>query len=158
MISQRSTLLILLILLILLLGCATPDLTGEDRSQETGGSETAELEWAQMDREARLELMQQVVMPEMRELFFEFDSDRFSDVSCALCHGRDMAVVDYRMPNGVTPLDPAEIPAIVGSDDRMARFMTDRVWPRMTELLSARPYDPETHEGFGCLGCHETAP
>lgn len=146
-----------LLLLVGLFGCSSPSLTAPDTSsQPTNGDELeAQESWAEMDRAARLVFMQDVVMPEMGAMFFEFDSDRFADASCALCHGRDMEVVDYRMPNGVTPLDPAEIPAMFESDDRMAEFMTERVWPRMTELLSALPYDPQTHQGFGCLGCHE---
>ena len=118
---------------------------------------SADVAWANMDRAQRLVFMQQTVMPEMQAMFQEHDPERFADFGCPTCHGGNMQEVDFAMPNGVAPLDPAQIGALFQSDQPMPQFMVQRVWPRMAELLQQAPYDPATHEGFGCMNCHATA-
>lgn len=128
---------------------------GETEVTETSsGGETA---WADMDREQRLAFMQNTVTPEMAAMFQEFDGERFADFGCPTCHGDTMQDVDFAMPNGVSPLDPTTIPAMFESDQPMAQFMTQQVWPRMTEMLGQQPFNPETNEGFSCLNCHAVA-
>ena len=154
------------------LGCCVWLLTGCGGAQEadgptaeetsTGGEEqssgsTAELAWEDMDRPQRLTFMQETVMPEMQAMFQEQDAERFADFGCATCHGDNMQEADFVMPNGVAPLDPAQLGAMFASEQPMAQFMTQRVWPRMAELLQEAPYDPQTNAGFGCLNCHATA-
>lgn len=155
-----------LILTLVLAGCGGDgEPTDEPIAAEpTAGTEdpapavaAGELTWPEMDREQRLAYMQQTVMPEMKALFVAFDAERYADFGCATCHGEDMQAVDFAMPNGLAPLVPSEIPAMFQSEQPMAVFMTQEAWPKMVELLDAQPYDPETHEGFGCLGCHATA-
>ncbi len=127
---------------------------GEDLS---GGAVVAEVAWGEMNRAQRLAFMQQTVLPEMRAMFQEHDPERFADFGCPTCHGPTMQDVDFAMPNGIAPLDPTQIGAMFQSEQPMAQFMTQRVWPRMAELLQEPPYDPETHEGFACMNCHGTA-
>lgn len=128
---------------------------------QSGGEETAaadaEVPWSDMDRAQRLAYMRETVMPEMAAMFREFDPERYADFGCASCHGENMQEVDFQMPNGLAPLPPDQIGAMFQSDQPMAVFMTQRVWPKMVELLGAQPYDPETHQGFGCFGCHAIA-
>jgi hypothetical protein len=40
----------------------------------------------------------------------------------------------------------------------MVKFMGERVVPEMAKLLHEEPYNPETHQGFGCFHCHVKAP
>lgn len=135
---------------------------GPPDGQETaGGDQAAAAEapvaWADMSHEQRGAFMAETVMPEMQAMFQEFDGERFAEFNCATCHGENAREVNFEMPNGVAPLDPAQIPGMFQSDQPMAQFMTQRVWPRMAELLQEPPYNPETHEGFSCLHCHATA-
>jgi hypothetical protein len=132
---------------------------GETTGGETTGGETqaATQNWADMDQEARGRYMATVVMPEMQTMFQEFNAEEYGDFGCETCHGANAREVNFSMPNGLAPLDPASIPAMFQSTQPMAQFMTQRVWPRMTELLQMQPYDPETHQGFSCLNCHATS-
>jgi hypothetical protein len=125
--------------------------------QTTGGETQPAQTWAEMDHEARGRYMATVVMPEMQAMFQEFDAEEYGDFGCETCHGANGREVNFRMPNGLAPLDPASIPAMFQSTQPMAQFMTQRVWPRMTELLQMEPYNPETQQGFSCLNCHATS-
>ena len=105
-----------------------------------------------MNHEQKMDYMEHTVMPEMRTMFQEFDGQRFAQFTCRTCHGANARDVNFHMPNGIAPLDPTAIPGMFASQDRMHVFMTQRLWPRMTEMLGAQRYNPETHQGFGCLG------
>ena len=120
--------------------------------------------WADMDAETRGQYMAEVVVPRMNELFAEAAADGAdvpSSVQCATCHGEDAQEVGFQMPNTLHPLNPAEIPAMFESEDpgvqAVAQFMAGPVEHTMAELIGQAPYDPETGEGFGCMGCHATA-
>lgn len=135
---------------------------GATTSGESGGGTTAAaggpaVPWAQMNHDQKMEYMEHAVMPEMRRMFQEFDGQRFATFTCRTCHGANAREVDFHMPNGIAPLNPAQIPGMFQSQDRMHVFMTQRLWPRMTAMLGAQPYNPQTHQGFGCLGCHGMA-
>lgn len=147
-------------------GPSTASTATASTSGAEGGAEPAESEWpawADMDRQQRGAYMQQVVVPEMNELFANAGiSGLPSSVSCPTCHGEDAQEVGFRMPNALHPLNPSQIPALFASEDpevqRVALFMAGPVEHRMAELLGQEAYDPETGEGFGCLNCHATAP
>lgn len=155
--------------LALLTGCGGGDAgDGETAAAEpaeaatTEGGETAAVTgppkpWHEMTHEEQGEYMNDVVLPEMASLFQAFDAEEFADFDCSTCHGDDARAVGFHMPNGLHPLDPADIPTILESDDPMAVFMSETVYPRMTELLGMEHYDPETGTGFSCLDCHENA-
>lgn len=137
---------------------ATPPAADADASTTATAAADAsaapQVAWADMTPQQKGEFMQQRVMPVMREMFQAHDAHRFEHFTCATCHGANAREVNFHMPNGIAPLDPTQIPGMFASQDPMHVFMTQRVWPRMTELLGAQPYNPETHQGFGCLGCH----
>jgi hypothetical protein len=132
----------------------TPETTPATTTPATTTPAAPAVAWATMTHEQKLDYMQHTVMPEMTRMFQEFDGHRFEHFTCGTCHGANARAVNFHMPNGIAPLDPARIPAMFASQDRMPVFMTQHVWPRMTELLGAQRYNPETHQGFGCFGCH----
>ena len=136
--------------------------TGDDGMDDgtSGGDDMStptDVAWADMDGEQRAQFMQETVMPEMTAMFQELDGERYAELTCATCHGDNAQEVSFAMPNGVAPLDPTQIPAMFESDDPMAVLMTQRVWPRMAEMLGEPQFNPETGEGFSCLNCHATA-
>ncbi len=112
--------------------------------------------WATMTHEQKADYMEHTVMPEMRSMFQAQNPTRFARFTCGTCHGANARAVNFHMPNGIAPLDPARVPAMFSTHTPMNDFMTQHVWPRMTQLLGAQPYNPETHQGFGCFGCHGT--
>lgn len=148
---------------LLLAACGGGAETTEETAatEETTGGEASATAWADMNPEQRGEYMASVVLPRMRAVFDEYDSERFSDFGCATCHGENAREVGFEMPNGLHPLNQAEIPAMFASDDaeqvRFAQFMAGPVMQTMAELLGEQPYDPETHQGFGCMNCHAAA-
>jgi hypothetical protein len=36
----------------------------------------------------------------------------------------------------------------------LSKFMAEKVSPTMADTLGLPHFNPETHEGFGCGGCH----
>lgn len=134
----------------------TTDTTTGDEQETTvvNDAQDAPARFDDMTEEQKFAFMQNTVMPEMTQLFQEFDGERYAEFTCANCHGDNAQEVGFEMPNGLAPLNPEHIPAMFESDQPMAQFMTQTVWPRMYQLLGKDPYNPETNEGFGCLGCH----
>lgn len=135
----------------------SPEGTGSDGAEATAAGPS----WSELDREGRLTVMREEVLPQMGDQFREFDAEEFGTVTCATCHGEDFQEVDFQMPNGLPTLVPAQIPTLAESEDeetaRVAQFMFQQVVPTMVEILVVEPYDPATGEGFGCLNCHPPA-
>lgn len=159
--TLRTRLTIPFVLLALGCGGAAAEEPAEDETT-AGGDETsteasADLAFDDMTPEQKGQFMAEVVMPEMSAMFQEFDGERFADFTCATCHGEDAQAVSFEMPNGLAPLDPAQIPAMFASDQPMAQFMTQRVWPRMGELLGRDLFSEENQSGFSCMNCHAMA-
>lgn len=144
-------------------GGGARDEEGGTESEITAGGEgegataaTADVAWADMSMEQRGHYMEHTVVPEMRSIFQEYDGEEYAEFGCATCHGENARDVHFRMPNDLAPLNPANIGGIFQSEEPVAQLMTQRVWPRMAELLQQPPFDPETGEGFSCMGCHAT--
>ena len=146
----------------------TPDTSDSTDMAEPGETpdqlrreEAPAAEWEERVFDERRQLMVNRVMPEMSAAFREFDAERYADFSCATCHMPNFQDVNFHMPNGLAPLNPADIPTLRESTDeriaRTAQFMFQNVLPDMVQILDVEPYNPETHEGFGCLNCHATA-
>ena len=152
--------------LLALVGCGgggEPASTSTGDAGATAGAEVAPEAWApfdDMDHETKGRYMAEVVMPAMNEVFAAAPaSDRLpSEISCDTCHGENAMEVGFEMPNTLYPLVPQEIAGMFSSSDTelaaIATYMAGPVEHRMAELLGRQPYDVETGEGFGCLGCH----
>jgi hypothetical protein len=111
----------------------------------------------QLTPEQKGQFMAERVLPEMRTMFQEFDAERFAQFDCTTCHGANAMEVSFRMPNGLSPLDPAQMQTLFTSPNPMPVFMRERVWPRMSELLREPQFDQATGQGFSCFNCHERA-
>ncbi len=115
--------------------------------------------WADMTMDQKKELMKTQVIPQMKEAFQGFDAKRFADFHCGTCHGPGAKEGKFDMPNPKLPkLDPKDnfakqmkkMPAIT-------KFMMETVSPTMAKILGIPPFNPETHQGFGCFNCHTMA-
>ncbi len=132
----------------------------EDPSSAAGESEAGEkaapaaeeeVAWADMDHDQRLEYMGTVVLPTMEKLFKAYDAEGFSDFGCKTCHGEDGEAVNYKLPNGLYALPPADpVAAAKEYDAEVTAFMQDKVNPEMAKLLGT-----EVGNGFSCMTCHE---
>ncbi|MEZ4443359.1 MAG: hypothetical protein R3B72_30090 [Polyangiaceae bacterium] len=127
-----------------------------------GGTDTAGGgDWASMSHDAKMEHMQKVVTPKMGALLKEFNGEK---VTCATCHGPGAKEGKFEMPNpGLPPLtmptgDGAPFAKEMEEHPEMTKFMMEKFTPAMVEALpGVKGYNPETHEGFGCFGCHTPA-
>jgi len=98
-----------------------------------------------LTKEQQIAFMKKNVVGPMGQVFHT------ADFSCKTCHG----------PEGK---DPKEyLPRLTFKDGKMtafaekpdvAKFMASSVTPAMAHAMGAQPFDPQTHQGFGCNGCH----
>jgi hypothetical protein len=104
-----------------------------------------------MPKEAQIAYMKQKVAPRMAKVFQGADASRYAAFGCKTCHG----------PEGKPPKE--FLPHLALKDGKMAafaekpevaKFMAEHVVPEMASALGQPPYDPQTHQGFGCGGCH----
>jgi hypothetical protein len=101
--------------------------------------------------------MKSAVMPKMGAQFHDFDAKTFAEPRCALCHGAGAKDRTFKMPNPGLPKLPATPEGFKKLHDehpQVVEFMSKQVVPTMASLLGEPPYDPKTHKGFGCFGCH----
>lgn len=139
-----KNLLFILPLFTALYGCAGDD--PDDMNEP-------ELSWQEMDFDQRQAYMASDVLPAMQAAFADYDGERFGAITCATCHGAGVEDGTFSMPSqGLFPIDFANFPTGPGAD-----FMSTVVVPEMAELLDMEPFDPDTNEGFGCLGCHPSS-
>lgn len=101
--------------------------------------------WASYDFEQRHERMTLYVLPSMARQFRRHRGEPFATLTCLSCHGENAEAVDYRMPNGLYPLNPEALP---NTDE--ARWMAETVVPA---------YDRVAQAGGSttCFSCHERA-
>ena len=113
-------------------------------------------QWSSLTGEEKYEFMQSDIMPAMSLLFSTYDDDRYGKMTCETCHGANAKERKFAMPNPDLPkLDPSNgFQAWQEKSPKAVEFMAKMVTPSMARLLSMKPYDPATGQGFGCMGCH----
>jgi hypothetical protein len=113
--------------------------------------------WKDMTKEERAAFMKKTVLPKMKAEFVAVDAKEFGEMNCATCHGDGAKDKSFKMPN-------PKLPKLVATEEGfkklsvdhpdMMKFMGQKVVPDMAALLGVAPYDPKTHQGFGCFACH----
>lgn len=139
----------------------TPSAVAAETSAAPSASAVASAEapapaksWDAMTHDEKLALMKTVVMPKMKEAFQAFDAKKYADFSCKTCHGKPEN--KGKMPNNDVPkLDPKDqFAKHQKKTPELTKFMMTTVVPQMAKILGEQPYDPKTHQGFGCGNCH----
>ncbi len=149
-------------------GGSTPPADAPSEAEPAGGEETApssteasaeavqgeegeHKSFDAMSPPERMKVMKEVVVPQMTEAFQAFSQEEFGKVNCMTCHGPGAKNGEFEMPSKSLPaLDEEEM----GAHPEMTKFMSETVVPKMAAILGEEPYNPETHEGFGCFHCH----
>lgn len=134
----------------------TPTVEHRGSARELLGVQPPPKPWAEMTRDEREMHMVANVLPIAAESFGGYDASRYAQFQCTSCHGDDAEAVHYALPTRFLPRLPAP-----GSEawNTMAaspafRFMAEHVVPDTARMIGQEPYNPATHQGFGCFGCH----
>ena len=104
-----------------------------------------------MSKDQQAAFMKAKVVPAMGPIFQAYDAKKYGDFSCKTCHGPA-----YKVPKDYLPHLTFKDGKIkeVGEHPEMGKFMMEKVTPAMVQAMGAHPFDPQTHQGFGCNGCH----
>jgi hypothetical protein len=114
-------------------------------------------EWDKWSKDQKLEYMKAAVMPKMGALFHDFDSTKYAQTKCVLCHGSGVKNGTFTMPNAELPklpTGPGEFMKVREKAPKMFDFMVHEVEPTMAALVGEKPFDPKTKTGFSCFECH----
>jgi hypothetical protein len=135
--------------------------TTDSGATPSGDGDTTEpgapgVPWAEKTFEQRQEYMGITVMPAMKEAFKAYDENEFKQFKCQTCHGDDMNDVKFKMPSdSIYPLPKADpVKAATEYDEKMTKFMVEKVVPDMAKLLDMEPDPTGKGAGFGCMACH----
>jgi hypothetical protein len=104
-----------------------------------------------MPKEAQIAFMKKNVAPRMAKVFQGADAARYASFGCKTCHGPQFKPPKEFLPH--LTLKDGKMTAF-GDKPEVAKFMAEHVVPEMASAMGQPPYDPQTHQGFGCGGCH----
>ena len=112
------------------------------------------IDWKSMDHDSRKAYMRQVVMPAMRTAFAAFDSVKFGNMKCGVCHGDGARDDSFKMPNPKIFKLPNSREGWAKADPKFMKFMKETVKPKMAAMLGMPEFNMQTKAGFGCGNCH----
>jgi hypothetical protein len=120
------------------------------------GPDGKQLTWEEMTIDQRKAHMTNYVLPRAAELFRTWQPQRFSTVSCNLCHNIETVADDYHMPTDHLPRLSGDWTLAPEREKypETTRLKLNRLVPLMTEALGVKPFSIVTRRGFGCYSCH----
>jgi hypothetical protein len=104
-----------------------------------------------MPKEAQIAFMKKNVAPRMAKVFQGASAERYANFGCKSCHGPDFKAPKEFLPH--LAMKDGKLAAFADKPE-VAKFMAEHVVPEMASAMGQPPYDPQTHQGFGCGGCH----
>jgi hypothetical protein len=110
-----------------------------------------------MTGDQKKDYMKTVVFSKMKDDFVAYDDKHYTNMTCVTCHGEGAKAGNFKMPNPALPKlpgDPAGFKALMEQKPAAMKFMGGKVVPDMAQMLGEPPFDPQTHQGFGCFRCH----
>lgn len=113
------------------------------------GAPTAWNDKLPMDQKAAF--MKSHVVPRLGKVFQAKDPTHFADFGCKTCHGPSRKDPKEFLPH--LAIKDGKLTAFADKPE-VSKFMAEKVVPEMAATLGEPAYDPATHKGFGCGGCH----
>lgn len=104
-----------------------------------------------MTKEQQIAFMKEKIMPAMDPVFKAHDAKEYEKFGCETCHGPE-----YKTPTEYLPsltLKDGNLTCFT-EDPEVSKWMAEKVVPAMAAAMGLPAYDPATHQGFGCGGCH----
>jgi hypothetical protein len=135
----------------------SPGSTAEPVAEAPAGdAPSSTVGWEGMNREQRMQYMQETVLPNAKALFVEVAPEKYADFNCKTCHGDNAQEVDFQMPNQLPPLPTTDtINAAMAANEPVATFMLEKVTPGMAQMLGREMVSESNPDGFSCFGCHQ---
>jgi hypothetical protein len=99
----------------------------------------------------KVAFMKTNVGPKMAALFQGVDAKKYADFGCQTCHGPDKKPAKDFLPH--LTMKGGKLTCFADKPE-LSKFMAEKVSPTMADTLGLPHFNPETHEGFGCGGCH----
>ncbi len=112
----------------------------------------AQIAFSTMSKEQRLNHMKAVIRPTMAKVFQDYDAKDFADFGCTTCHGDKHGDTHDALPK--LKLSGDGFQKLAAQKPAVMKFMAEKVTPAMATAMGEKPFDPATHQGFGCGGCH----
>jgi hypothetical protein len=104
-----------------------------------------------LPKDQKVTFMSARVVPNMSKVFKTANADRYAQFGCKTCHGPEFKDPKEALPK--LSMKDGKMTAFTEKPE-VAKFMAEKVVPEMASAMGMKPYDPATHEGFGCGGCH----
>jgi hypothetical protein len=104
-----------------------------------------------MSKDQQAAFMKKNVVPAMGPVFQAFDGKKYAEFGCKTCHGPAFKVPKDFLPH--LHFENGKLKEAAAKPE-MAKFMMEKVTPAMVTAMGAKPFDMQTHTGFGCGGCH----
>lgn len=112
-----------------------------------------EVAWRNKTHEQRQAYMAATVEPTMKRLFQSFNGKSYAGFGCDTCHGGDMDIVDFKMPNSLYALPEKDpVAEAMSVDEDTAKFMVEKVVPTFGKLLHETAGKGSE---VGCFTCHQ---
>jgi hypothetical protein len=102
--------------------------------------------------EQKLNHMKTVIQPTMGAIFKTYDGKKYGEFGCRTCHGEKKEDPHRALPK--LTLSGDGFKKLAAEKPELMKFMSEQVTPAMAKAMNDKPYDPATHKGFGCGGCH----
>jgi hypothetical protein len=134
---------------------STPGEPGAEPAADAPAEGSADVWSDSMSDKQKAEFMKKKVVPAMAKTFQEFDAKKYADFGCKTCHGPQFKPHPVDFLPELHMKDGKMVEAEEHPD--LAKLMSEKVSPQMAEIFGKKPYNPETKEGFGCMGCHKIA-
>ena len=134
--------------------CGGPPASGPPSSPRNAdpGAAPAPASWSkEMTQDQQMAFMKTNILPAMGPVFQSHDATKYADFSCNTCHGPA-----YKNPHDYLPrltMKDGNLTAFAEKPE-VARFMAESIAPKMAASMGLPPYNMQTHQGFGCGGCH----
>lgn len=141
--------------LLALLVCSSLTALACGAHGKTGIPEGQDKPWTELEHEERLSHMGDVVMPKLQAIFEGHDAERFSDFSCATCHGNGATDGSFAMPNPNLPtLDASNMYKKHRKESpAMTKLMWKQVEPALADSI-AQTYGLSDDAQVKCSSCH----
>lgn len=118
----------------------------------SGPTAAAPAAFKAMNHDQQLNHMKTVIQPTMGAIFKAADAKRYAEFGCATCHGEKKEDPHKALPK--LTLSGDGFAKLKAEKPEVMKFMSEQVTPAMAKAMGEPAYDPQTHKGFGCGGCH----